>query len=443
MVLQAGLATLLTRLGAGNDIAIGSPIAGRTDSALDDLVGFFVNTLVLRADTSGNPSFRELLGRVRMGNLAAYSHQELPFERLVEVINPVRSLARHPLFQVMLVLQNSVAAGLELTGLTAEHQAVATANAKFDLSVSLAEQRGSDGTAAGISGNLEYATDLFDRATVEALAERLVRLLKAAVADAEQPIGALDVLSADERRTILHDWNDTARMVPSATLPELFAAQVAKTPDATAVVFEDASLSYGELDCALEPAGASPARARRRTRGGGRTVRGALAGDAHRPPRHSQGRRRLSAARSGLPARAARFHARRCASIAVAHPVRARRSIARAWRTRRAPRRRLARHRRAADDRAGDRARPAQHRLRHLHLGLYRNPEGRCRCTSRNSQSCGGPDRTLRHRIRCQGSSVRIAELRCGDLRDCDGFDFGRSPHFAARRSAAATLLRG
>ena len=248
MVLQAGLSALLTRLGAGDDIAIGSPIAGRTDSALDDLVGFFVNTLVLRTDTSGSPSFRELVGRVRAGNLAAYSHQELPFERLVEVLNPARSLSRHPLFQVMLVLQNNAELGLELSGLRVGFEAVATASAKFDLSLSLAERRGSDGSPAGIEGALEYASDLFDRSSVEAIAGRLVRLLEGAVADPARSIGKLDILGAAERHTILRDWNATARAVAGATLPELFAAQVARTPDADAVVFEDERLSYGELD---------------------------------------------------------------------------------------------------------------------------------------------------------------------------------------------------
>ena len=248
MVLQAGLSALLTRLGAGNDIAIGSPIAGRTDSALDDLVGFFVNTLVLRTDTSGAPSFRELVGRVRAGNLAAYSHQELPFERLVEVLNPSRSLSRHPLFQVMLVLQNNAELRPELLGLEAGFEAVSTASAKFDLSLSLAERRGSDGTPAGIEGALEYASDLFDRSSVEAIAGRLVRLLEGAVADPDRAIGRLDILSPAERHTILREWNDTARAVAGTTLPELFAAQVARTPAADAVVFEDERLSYGELD---------------------------------------------------------------------------------------------------------------------------------------------------------------------------------------------------
>ena len=248
MVLQAGLSALLTRLGAGSDIAIGSPIAGRTDSALDDLVGFFVNTLVLRTDTSGAPSFRELVGRVRAGNLAAYSHQELPFERLVEVLNPSRSLSRHPLFQVMLVLQNNAELRPELLGLEAGFEAVSTASAKFDLSLSLAERRGFDGTPAGIEGALEYASDLFDRSSVEAIAGRLVRLLEGAVADPDRAIGRLDILSPAERHTILREWNDTARAVPGMTLPELFAAQVARTPAADAVVFEDERLSYGELD---------------------------------------------------------------------------------------------------------------------------------------------------------------------------------------------------
>ena len=248
MVLQAGLSALLTRLGAGSDIAIGSPIAGRTDSALDDLVGFFVNTLVLRTDTSGAPSFRELVGRVRAGNLAAYSHQELPFERLVEVLNPSRSLSRHPLFQVMLVLQNNAELRPELLGLEAGFEAVSTASAKFDLSLSLAERRGFDGTPAGIEGALEYASDLFDRSSVEAIAGRLVRLLEGAVADPDRAIGRLDILSPAERHTILREWNDTARAVPGKTLPELFAAQVARTPAADAVVFEDERLSYGELD---------------------------------------------------------------------------------------------------------------------------------------------------------------------------------------------------
>ena len=181
MVLQAGLAALLTRLGAGTDVPIGSPIAGRTDSALDDLVGLFVNTLVLRTDTSGNPSFRDLIARVRATNLAAYSHQELPFERLVEVLNPARSLARHPLFQVMLALQNNAPVSLDLPGLTPSVETVGTASAKFDLSVSLREQRGSDGAPAGINGVLQYSIDLFERASVEAMAGRLIRLLEAAV----------------------------------------------------------------------------------------------------------------------------------------------------------------------------------------------------------------------------------------------------------------------
>ena len=248
MVLQAGLAVLLTRLGAGSDIPIGSPIAGRTDSALDDLVGFFVNTLVLRTDTSGNPSFADLIGRVRATNLAAYGHQELPFERLVEVLNPARSLSRHPLFQVMLALQNNAQPSFDLEGLTCAAEPVVMRTAKFDLSLNLSEQHAEDGAPMGISGTLEYAIDLFDRAGVEALAGRLIRLLEAAVASPDRAIGSLDILSASERETLLRAWNDTGRAIVPATLPELFAAQAARTPDAVAVVCGEHNLTYGDLD---------------------------------------------------------------------------------------------------------------------------------------------------------------------------------------------------
>ncbi|HYV67897.1 MAG TPA: amino acid adenylation domain-containing protein, partial [Myxococcales bacterium] len=248
MVLQAGLAALLTRLGAGPDIPIGSPIAGRTDVALDDLVGFFVNTLVLRTDTSGNPSFRTLLGRVRSSNLAAYGHQELPFERLVEVLNPARSLSRHPLFQVMLAFQNTAPVAIELAGLSARAEPVATSTSKFDLSVSLGERRLADGTPAGITGIIEYASDLFDRASVAALGARLVRLLEAAVARPDAAIGSLEILAAEERARLLEGWNATSQALEAATLPALFARQAQRTPDAVAVVFGEQRLTYAELD---------------------------------------------------------------------------------------------------------------------------------------------------------------------------------------------------
>ena len=248
MVLQAGLAVLLTRLGAGTDIAIGSPIAGRTDHALEELIGFFVNTLVLRTDTSANPSFAELLARVRAVDLAAYAHQELPFERLVELLNPARSLAHHPLFQVMLAFQNTPEAVLELPGIVARLESVGLGAAKFDLSLGLSERRATDGRPEGIEGLIQYRTDLFERRSVEAIATRLVRLLEAASADPQQPIGRLELLAFEERRQILVDWNDTACEVPHTTLPALFEAQVRRSPEATALVFEESTLTYAQLN---------------------------------------------------------------------------------------------------------------------------------------------------------------------------------------------------
>ncbi|MFD8369146.1 non-ribosomal peptide synthetase, partial [Streptomyces hygroscopicus] len=235
-------AALLTRLGAGTDIPIGSAIAGRTDEALDDLVGFFSNTLVLRTDTSGDPSFRELLGRVRETDLAAYAHQDLPFDRLVEALNPERSLARHPLFQVMLAFHNNSEGEWALAGAMATDMPVEVGTERFDLSFSIAED------ADGIAGLCSFSVDLFDRGSVEGLVARLIRLFEAVVADPDVPLGRVDLLSDDERRRVLFDWNDTAREVPSAVLPELFEERVRVSPDAVAVVCGEEEVSYGELN---------------------------------------------------------------------------------------------------------------------------------------------------------------------------------------------------
>ncbi|MEU9082790.1 amino acid adenylation domain-containing protein [Streptomyces sp. NPDC048357] len=248
MVVQAGVAALLTRLGAGTDIPIGSPIAGRTDEALDDLVGFFVNTLVLRTDTSGNPSFRELIARVRTTDLAAYSHQGLPFDRLVEALNPDRSLDRNPLFQVMLAFQNNARAAWDIPGIGIADEPVRSDVSKFDLAFSIRDMATGGGYCDGFSGTLEYAADLFDRESAEAIAARLVRLLAAVVADPDLPLGQVDVLSSEERRRVLTEWNDAAAEVPGLTFPQLFEEQAARTPDAVAVVFEGVEVSYAELD---------------------------------------------------------------------------------------------------------------------------------------------------------------------------------------------------
>ncbi|WP_189267314.1 non-ribosomal peptide synthase/polyketide synthase [Streptomyces fuscichromogenes] len=248
MVLQAALAALYTRLGAGTDIPIGSPIAGRTDEALDDLVGFFVNTLVLRTDTSGDPSFAELLGRVRETALSAYAHQDVPFEHLVEALNPSRSLSHHPLFQTILAVQNAPMGRFSLPGLDVAAYAVATGTAKFDLGVSLVEQFGPDGGPAGIVGAVEYATDLFDRSTVAALARRWTRLLEAVTADPDRPIGGIELLDADERHRLLEQGDATAREVAAVPVPQAFAAQVRATPDAVALACGDAELTYRQLN---------------------------------------------------------------------------------------------------------------------------------------------------------------------------------------------------
>jgi nonribosomal peptide synthetase DhbF len=247
MVVLAGLAALLSRMGAGTDIPVGVPAAGRTDEAVHDLVGLFVNTLVLRADVAGDPGFGELVGRVRETVLSAQARQDVPFERLVEVLNPARSTARHPLFQVMLADQDVGAVDWQLPGLRACPEPVPAGAAKFDLSLAFRQDRGAGGAAAGISASFEYAADLFDHATVEALAARLTRLLAQAVQDPARPVSDLDVLTAAERRELAH-WDDTARGIPVVTVPELFQAQAGRTPDAPALIVDGTRVSYAELN---------------------------------------------------------------------------------------------------------------------------------------------------------------------------------------------------
>ncbi|MGO1135630.1 non-ribosomal peptide synthetase DhbF [Bacillus subtilis] len=248
MVLQSGLAALLTRLGAGTDIPIGSPIAGRNDDALGDLVGLFINTLVLRTDTSGDPSFRELLDRVREVNLAAYDNQDLPFERLVEVLNPARSRATHPLFQIMLAFQNTPDAELHLPDMESSLRINSVGSAKFDLTLEISEDRLADGTPNGMEGLLEYSTDLFKRETAQALADRLMRLLEAAESDPDEQIGNLNILAPEEHSSMVTDWQSVSEKIPHACLPEQFEKQAALRPDAIAVVYENQELSYAELN---------------------------------------------------------------------------------------------------------------------------------------------------------------------------------------------------
>ncbi|MFJ1593059.1 amino acid adenylation domain-containing protein [Kitasatospora albolonga] len=248
MVLQAALAALLSSVGAGDDIPLGAAVAGRTDPALDDLVGFFVNTLVLRADLSGNPTFRELLDRVRATDLAGYAHQDLPFEAVVDALAPSRSLSRQPLFQTMLVLQNNASADLALPGLDVSVVPVRTGTAKLDLAFELTERHRPDGTPDGIDAVLEYSTDLFGEATARGLADRFARLLSVLAGAPDVPLSRLDALLPAEADRILTVWAGPTQDVDVAPVHELYAARAAGQPGHPALQFGEQVLTYAELD---------------------------------------------------------------------------------------------------------------------------------------------------------------------------------------------------
>ncbi|MFY2562983.1 non-ribosomal peptide synthase/polyketide synthase, partial [Corallococcus terminator] len=247
MALLAVWQLLLSRYSGQDDISVGSPIAGRTRSETEGLIGFFVNTLVLRTHVQPGLRFRELLAQVKRTTLSAYEHQDVPFEKLVEELNPQRTLSHSPLFQVMFVLQNAPTTSMEVPGSTVETSPLrlepfdsGAPSAKFDLALSLGE---------GLEGELGYRTDLFDESTIARMVEHFSRLLEAVVTTPESRLSELPMLSAEERRQVLVEWNDTRADYPSeATLPQLFAEQVQRTPEAIALQFEGQRLTYAELD---------------------------------------------------------------------------------------------------------------------------------------------------------------------------------------------------
>ena len=244
MVLLAAIQVLLSRWSGQRDIVVGSPIAGRTHEQTEELIGFFVNMLVLRTDLEGDPSFREVLQRVKEVTLGAYAHQDVPFEKVVEALQPVRDLSRQPLFQVDFTFQNIPREVLQLPGLKVRRiHGGEYITSKFDLSFTVQESAGK------VEGFIEYATDLFDRETIERLSQHLVRLLEGMAADPQSRISQLSLLSEVERQQLLAQWNETATAYPSdRCVHELFAEQVSRTPHAAAVIFEHQSLSYTELE---------------------------------------------------------------------------------------------------------------------------------------------------------------------------------------------------
>ncbi|MDV2992591.1 MAG: Chondramide synthase cmdD [Chroococcidiopsis sp. SAG 2025] len=253
MTLLAAFQTLLYRYTGQEDIAVGSPIANRNHSQLEPLIGFFVNSLVLRVDLSNNPTFRELLERVRQVTLGAYAHQDLPFEKLVEELHPERDLSRNPLFQVVFALQNAPMQPLELPGLMLNPLKFDVSTTRFDLELHLWEcDRGLnnlwEGSVDGLSGFVAYNTDLFDASTIARMLAHFQILLEGIVTNPDTRIANLPVLSAAEYHQLLVEWNQTSYDYPDLCIHQLFQAQAAQSPDAIAIVFADEQLTYQELN---------------------------------------------------------------------------------------------------------------------------------------------------------------------------------------------------
>ncbi|WP_365998404.1 amino acid adenylation domain-containing protein [Mycolicibacterium sp.] len=249
MVLQAVVAVVLHRVGVGEDVVMGTPIAGRSASSLDDLVGFFVNTWVLRVGIDSRHTFDDVLNRVRQKALNAYGNQDVPFERLVEQLNPTRSTSHHPLFQVLTVFQNNVGPqGLAFDEVSIEPLAAPTHTVKFDLEFELREVPTADGAASMAVGMVSYATDLFDRSTIERIATWFGQVVEAVVADPSAVIGDVPLLDRDERELLLTQWAGADVVAPVGPAPQLLAAAAAAHPNAVAIIDGARRVSYRELD---------------------------------------------------------------------------------------------------------------------------------------------------------------------------------------------------
>ena len=243
MTLLAVFKTLLYRYTFQEDILVGSPIANRNRTETEQLIGFFANTLVLRTDLSDDPTFKELLGRIKQTTWDAYDHQDLPFEKLVEELQPERDLSYSPLFQVKFALEHAPQSELKLADVTLSFLDSKTETAKLDLSLNMYE------TDSGLVGNFEYNTDLFDETTIARMADHFASLLSGIIANPEQPISQLPLLTPAEREQILFEWNNTQTEYPqNLCFHQLFAEQAKKTPDAVAVVFQEHKLTYNELN---------------------------------------------------------------------------------------------------------------------------------------------------------------------------------------------------
>ena len=312
MSLLAGFQVMLSKYTGQQDIAVGTVVANRNRVEVEELIGFFVNTLVLRTEVGGNASLKEVLRRVREVTLGAYQNQDVPFEKLVEELQPERDLSRSPLFQVMLMLQNNEEQELELPGVRLSRVDIQPSVAKFDLQLALNE------SVEGMTGEICYAVDLHEAETVERLVEHLRMVLEQMVEEPEQRIGDVSLLSGEEREQVVVEWNRTEAEYPQSCVHELFEEQVKRTPEAVAVEYEGRQMSYGELNQAREPAGTLFKEAGSGAGGAGRNLYGTQPGDGGGVAGDHESWRGIRAAGAGASGRATEVHAGRCAGHGVA-----------------------------------------------------------------------------------------------------------------------------